>query len=106
MIRDVYITRIVDEGEGNRKFGFGITANDEQSVYLPGNMIAAFELGEDDVGTRNKMSVDEDRQGRSDLVAHTILIEDSALQQAYEWATEEIERLEGILKEHGIEYDE
>lgn len=106
MIRDVYITRIVDEGKGNRKFGFGITANDEQSVYLPGNMIAAFELCEDDVGTRNKMSVDEDKQGRSDLVAHTILIEDSALQQAYEWATEEIERLEGILKENGIEYDD
>jgi hypothetical protein len=32
------------------------------------------------------------------------LIEDSALQQAYEWSKEEIERLETILDEHKIAY--
>jgi hypothetical protein len=104
MIRYVYITRIKDEGEGNRKFGFGVT-EDEIQVYIPGQVITAFDLSEDDVGTKNKMYLAEDAKGRTDLVCHAILIEDSALQQAYEWAKDEIERLEALLKENGIEYD-
>jgi hypothetical protein len=104
MIRYVYITRIKDEGEGNRKFGFGVT-EDELQVYIPGQVISTFDLTEDDVGTKNKMYLAEDAKGRTDLVCHVILTEDSALQQAYEWAKDEIERLETLLKENGIEYD-
>jgi hypothetical protein len=103
MIRDVYITRIVDEGEGNRKFGFGVT-EDEKNVYIPGYVIMAFDLSDDDVGTKNKMNLDVDKKGQTDLVAQTLLIEDSALQQAYEWAKDEIERLEGILDAHKIQH--
>jgi len=103
MIRDVYITRIKDEGEGNRKFGFGVT-DDEMQVYIPGNIINNFDLSEDDVGTKNKMYLAEDAKGRTDFVCHALLIEDSALHQAYEWAKEEIERLEALLKKNGIEY--
>ena len=103
MIRDVYITRIKDEGEGNRKFGFGVS-EDESQVYIPGQVITAFSLSEDDVGTKNKMYLAEDAKGRTDFVCHALLIEDSALQQAYEWAKEEIERLETLLKKNGIEY--
>lgn len=103
MIRDVYITRIVDEGEGNRKFGFGVT-EDEKNVYIPGYVIMAFDLSDDDVGTKNKMNLDVDKKGQTDLVAQTLLIEDSALLQAYEWAKDEIERLEGILDAHEIQH--
>jgi hypothetical protein len=103
MIRHVYITRIKDEGDGNRKFGFGVT-DDEQQVYIPGQVVTSFDLSEDDVGTKNKMYLAEDAKGRTDLVCHAILIEDSALQQAYEWAVDEIERLEGILAKAGISY--
>ena len=104
MIRDVYITRIKDEGEGNRKFGFGVT-DDEMQVYIPGNIVNNFDLSEDDVGTKNKMYLAEDAKGRTDLVCHALLIEDSALQQAYEWAKEEIERLESLLKDNGVDYE-
>lgn len=34
MIRDVYITRIKDEGDGNRKFGFGVTDDEMQATYI------------------------------------------------------------------------
>lgn len=103
MIRDVYITRIVDEGDGKRKFGFGVT-EDEKNVYIPAYVISTFELSEDDVGTKNKMNLDFDKKGQTDFVAQTLLIEDSALQQAYEWATDEIERLEAILDAHQIQH--
>jgi len=104
VIRDVYITRIKNEGEGNRKFGFGVT-EDELQVYIPGQVITAFDLSEDDVGTKNKMYLAEDAKGRTDFVCHSLLIEDSALQQAYEWAKEEISRLETLMKDNGVDYD-
>ena len=102
MIRDVYITRVINNGEGEKKFGFGVT-EDELNVYIPGYVIELFDLSEDDVGTKNKFNLDEDKKGKTDLVAQALLTEDSALQQFKDWATEEIERLEGLLRVHGIE---
>lgn len=103
MIRDVYITRIKDDGEGERKFGFGVT-EDELNVYIPARVIMMFDLTTDDVGTKNKMHLEEDRKGKTDFVAQALLIEDSALHQAYEWAKEEIERLESILAKYKISF--
>ena len=102
MIKEVYITRINNE-ENGRQFGFGIT-EDNENIYLPGFVVDNFDLSENDVGTKNKMSVMDDEKGNLDFVATAILIEDSALQSAYEWMKEELERLEGILNAHGIEY--
>jgi hypothetical protein len=102
MIKNVYITRITN---GEKQYGFGVTEDDEQ-VYIPGSIVALFELGEDDIGTKNKMSLIDDKSEKdtAKYVAVALLVEDSALQQAYEWAKEEIERLEGLLKENGVEY--
>lgn len=102
MIKEVYITRINNE-EGGRQFGFGITET-EENVYLPGFVVDNFNLTEDDLGTKNKMSLMGDEKGKTDFVATAILVEDSALQSAYEWMKEELERLEALLNEHGIEY--
>jgi hypothetical protein len=45
-----------------------------------------------------------DTKDKADFVATAILTEDSALQSAYEWQKEEIERLQTLLDENGIEY--
>jgi len=95
MIRNVYITRI---NNGEKCFGFGVTEEDEQ-VYLPGHLVENFDLTIDDVGTRNKMALTEDKLGKTEFMGVALLIEDSALQQAYEWQKEEIERLKSILNE-------
>lgn len=100
MIQNVYFTRIVN---GEKCYGFGVTEDGKQ-VYLPGHMVENFDLTIDDVGTKNKMALAEDPAGKVDYMGVALLIEDSALQQAYEWAKEEIERLEGILDEHKIAY--
>lgn len=100
MIQNVYITRV---NNGDKSFGFGVTEEGKQ-VYLPGILVENFDLTMDDVGTKNKMALTQDKTGRTDYSATTILIEDSALQQAYEWAKEEIERLEGILDDNSIAY--
>lgn len=102
MIKDVYITRINNE-PGKSQFGFGLTADDEV-VYLTGFVVDNFDLTEDDLGTKNKMSLMPDSKDKADYVATAVLIEDSALQQTYEWQKEEIGRLEGLLQKHGIEY--
>ena len=102
MIKDVYITRINNE-PGKSQFGFGLTADDEV-VYLTGFVVDNFDLTEDDLGTKNKMSLMPDSKDKADYVATADLIEDSALQQTYEWQKEEIGRLEGLLQKHGIEY--
>jgi hypothetical protein len=102
MIKDVYITRINNE-PGRSQFGFGITP-DDKVVYLPGFVVDNFNLTEDDLGTKNKMSVMVDSKDKADFVATAVLTEDSALQQAYEWQNEEIERLQDLLKTNGIEY--
>lgn len=102
MIKDVYITRINNE-PGKSQFGFGITPQNEV-VYLTGFVVDNFDLTEEDMGTKNKMSVLPDTKDKADFVATAVLTEDSALQQAYEWAKEEIERLEGLLEKNGIEY--
>lgn len=100
MIANVYITRV---NNGDKVFGFGVT-EDEKQVYIPGNIIENFDLSVDDLGTKNKMFLLEDRTGKTDFMATSILVEDSALQQAYEWQKDEIERLEKLLDDHGIEY--
>ena len=100
MIQNVYFTRIVSD---DKCYGFGVTESGEQ-VYIPGHLIENFDLTIDDVGTKNKMALKPDEAGRVDHTALAILIEDSALQQAYEWAKEEIERLEKVLNQHGIAY--
>ena len=100
MIENVYFTRIVN---GDKCYGFGVTESGDQ-VYLPGHMVANFDLTIDDVGTKNKMALAEDPAGKVDYMGVAILIEDSALQQAYEWAKEEIERLQDLLKSNGVEY--
>jgi len=100
MIQNVYFTRIVN---GEKCYGFGVTESGEQ-VYIPGQLVETFDLTVDDVGTKNKMALRPDDAGRVEHTALAILIEDSALQQAHEWAKEEIERLQGILRENGIAY--
>ena len=100
MIQNVYFTRIVN---GDKCYGFGVTEDGKQ-VYLPGHMVENFDLTIDDVGTKNKMALAEDPAGKVDYMGVAILIEDSALQQAYEWAKEEIERLQYLLKSNGVEY--
>ena len=100
MIQNVYFTRIVN---GDKCYGFGVTEDGKQ-VYLPGHMVENFDLTIDDVGTKNKMALAEDPAGKVDYMGVAILIEDSALQQAYEWAKEEIERLQALLKTNGVEY--
>lgn len=102
MIKDVYITRINNE-PGKSQFGFGLTADDEV-VYLTGFVVDNFDLTEDDLGTKNKMSLMPDSKDKADYVATAVLTEDSALQQTYEWQKEEIGRLEGLLQKHGIEH--
>lgn len=100
MIQDVYFTRIVNE---EKCYGFGITESGQQ-VYIPGQVVESFDLTVDDVGTKNKMALTDDKTGKTDFAAVAILIEDSAMHQAYEWQKEEIERLEGILDANKIEY--
>lgn len=100
MISYVYLTRIVND---DKCYGFGVTEDGKQ-VYVPGQVVENFDLTVDDVGTKNKMALIDDVAGKTDYAAVAILIEDSAIQQAYEWAKEEIERLEGILDKHGIQY--
>lgn len=102
MIKDVYITRINNE-PGKSQFGFGLTVDDEV-VYLTGFVVDNFDLSEDDLGTKNKMSLMPDSKDKADYVATAVLTEDSALQQTYEWQKEEIGRLEGLLQKNGIEY--
>jgi hypothetical protein len=102
MIKNVYITRINNE-PGKSQFGFGLTEEGEV-VYLTGFLVDTFDLSEDDLGTKNKMSVMPDTKDKADFVATAILTEDSALQSAYEWQKEEIERLQTLLDENGIEY--
>jgi len=99
MIQNVYLTRVVT---GDKCYGFGVTEGDEQ-VYVPGHVVENFDLSIDDIGTKNKMSLIEDKAGRTEYAAVAILIEDSALHQAYEWAKEEIERLQDIIKANGLE---
>jgi len=50
------------------------------------------------------MSLMPDSKDKADFVATAILTEDSAVQQAYEWQKEEIERLQGLLEKYGIGY--
>ena len=100
MIQNVYFTRIVN---GDKCYGFGVTEDGKQ-VYLPGHMVENFDLTVDDVGTKNKMALSEDPAGKVDYMGVAVLIEDSALQQAYEWAKEEVERLCGLLEKNGIDY--
>lgn len=102
MIKDVYITRINNE-PGRSQFGFGLT-EDNEVVYLTGFVVDNFDLSEDDLGTKNKMALMPDSKDKADFVATAILIEDSALQAAYEWQKEEIERLQALLNENGVEY--
>ena len=102
MIKDVYITRINNE-PGKSQFGFGLT-EDNEVVYLTGFVVDNFDLSDDDLGTKNKMSLMPDSKDKADYVATAVLTEDSALQQAYEWQKEEIGRLEGLLQKNGIEY--
>jgi len=100
MIQNVYFTRIVND---DKCYGFGVTESGSQ-VYLPGHVVENFDLTIDDVGTKNKMALTDDKTGKTDFTAVALLIEDSALQQAYEWAKEEVERLEGILDANQIKY--
>lgn len=102
MIKDVYITRI-DNIPGERQFGFGVTTDDKE-VYIPGFVVDNFDLSEDDIGTKNKMAVMPDTREKADFVVTAVLVEDSALHQAYEWAKEEIERLQSLLNKNGVEY--
>lgn len=100
MIQNVYFTRIVN---GEKCYGFGVTEGGDQ-VYIPGHIVENFDLTIDDIGTKNKMALTDDKAGKVDYQAVAILVEDSAVQQAYEWAKEEIERLHGLLDKNGIEY--
>ena len=98
MIKNVYFTRIEN---GDKRYGFGITEDNEQ-VYIPGFVVESFDLTADDIGTKNKVALTEDKTGKTDFSVSAVLTEDSALQQAYEWQKDEIERLEGLLKENGL----
>lgn len=100
MIQNVYFTRIVN---GEKCYGFGITEDGKQ-VYIPGHIVENFDLTIDDIGTKNKMALTDDKAGKVDYQAVAILVEDSAVQQAYEWAKDEIERLHDLLDKNGIEY--
>lgn len=100
MIQNVYFTRIVND---DKCFGFGVTEDGKQ-VYIPGHIVENFDLSVDDVGTKNRMALTEDKTAKCEFAALTLLIEDSALQQAYEWQKEEIERLEAILDAQNIAY--
>jgi hypothetical protein len=102
MIKHVYITRINNE-PGKKQYGFGVTTENE-NVYIPGFVVDNFDLSEDDVGTKNMMSVMDDDKDKTDYVVTALLVEDSALQAAYEWQKSEIERLHGILDQRGIDY--
>lgn len=96
----VYFTRIVN---GDRCFGFGVTEAGEQ-VYITGSVVDSFDLTQEDLGTKNLMALIPDKGGKADYAAISLLIEDSALQQAYEWAKDEIERLQGLLEKNGVEF--
>jgi len=100
MIQNVYFTRIVND---ERCYGFGVTESGQQ-VYIPGHVVENFDLTIDDVGTKNKMALTEDKTGKTEFTAVALLIEDSSLQQSYEWAKEEIERLEKILNDNEIQH--
>jgi len=98
MIKNIYFTRIEN---GDKSYGFGITEENEQ-VYIPGYVVEAFDLTSDDTGTKNKVALVEDKTGKTAFAVTAVLIEDSAMQQAYEWQIDEIKRLEGLLKANGI----
>ena len=100
-ISKVYLSRVTNEG---RLFGFGITPENED-VYIPGDVVDQYDLQPDDRGTANTMTLVEDASGKAKWVATAIITEDSAMQQANEWMKEEIERLEKLLEENGIDYD-
>jgi len=102
MIIEAYFTRIVSGGE--KMYGFAETVNGEV-IYIPARCVEEFDLTEDDVGTRNKMAVIENEKDGTGYVCTTLLIEDSALQQAYHMLKEEVERLHSILDANGINYE-
>jgi len=104
MIRDVVISHICEGDDDGRKYGFGVLPDDSQ-VYIPGNVVRDWELSNEDVGTTNTMVISKDRQGRTDYVAHSLVVDDSALQQAHEWLKDENERLRSILDDNNLEYD-
>lgn len=99
-IAHIYFTRIVNNDE--KKYGFALT-DESESVYIPGRVIEDFDLSEDDVGTKNKAALMDEGEG---LLCLTLLIEDSALEQAHLALQDEVGRLQAILDEHGISYDD
>lgn len=99
MIREVYLIKVSNEED--KAFGFGVT-DAEETVYVPGKLILEFDIQETDVGTKNKMYLNEDKKGRSDFIALTFLEETSAAQNALEFYRGEVERLEGLLEAHGV----
>lgn len=100
-ISKVYLSRVEN---GDKCFGFGITPENE-GVYIPGDVINEYDLQPEDRGTANVMTLTEDRSGKADFVATAIVVEDTAMRQANIWMKEEIERLENLLKENGIDYE-
>lgn len=102
MIVEAYFTRIVSGGE--KMYGFAETISGEV-IYIPARCVEEFDLSEDDVGTKNKMAVIENEKDGTGYVCTTLLIEDSAMQQAYEMLKEEVSRLQAILDENGIDYE-
>ena len=99
-IVDIYITRIVNAEA--KKYGFGLTADNDLSVYIPARIVEGFELTEDDLGTLNKVIIMEADDSRNGWHVATMVVEDSAIQQKNMMLREEVERLEAILRENGI----
>lgn len=100
-IAEVYISRIVNTEA--KKYGFGIT-DDGENVYIPARVVCDFELTEDDLGTRNKCIIMEADDERNGWHVATLIVEDDAITQQNTMLREEVERLESILKENGIEF--
>jgi len=102
MIIEAYFTRIVSNGE--KMYGFAET-EDGKVIYIPARCVDEFDLSEEDVGTKNKLAVIEDAEGKGNLVCTTLIVEDSALQQAYDMLKDEVERLQELLTANGISYE-
>lgn len=101
-IVDIYITRIVNTVE--KKYGFGLTADNQTSVYIPARVVEDFDLTEDDLGTRNKVIIMEADDNRNGWHVATMVVEDSAIQQQNAMLREEVERLEALLEENNIAF--
>jgi hypothetical protein len=101
-IVDIYITRVVNTEA--KKYGFGLTTDNDLNVYIPARVVEDFNLTEEDLGTLNKVIIMEADDGKNGWHVATLVVEDCAIQQQNVMLREEVERLEELLRENDIEF--